>query len=63
MIRARLGQDIYDFAAELVVMAWHTNAPVEGKHNDLILEAWPGMTREQVLKPWDDAVRRSYLKR
>ena len=59
-VEAQPCQTIDQFAAELVVIAWRENAVVLGRFNQHILVATPGMTREQVMKPWNDYQRRSY---
>lgn len=61
MIEARPCQLIHSFAAELVALAWQSNSTVYGRFNQHVLEAKPGMSREQVVKPWDDAQRQSYF--
>lgn len=58
---ARPCQDISDFAAEMVRRAWLENDAVLGEFNQFTLEARPGMTRDQVMRDWDDAQRRSYF--
>jgi hypothetical protein len=63
LIKAKPGQDVYDFAAQLVRMAWEINSTIYGQFNQYLLEAKPGMTRDDVAKPWDDEQRRSYLSR
>ncbi len=60
LVEAEPGQNVYDFAAELLVLAYCRNGAVRGQFNQHVLEARPGMMREQVLKPWDDFQRRSY---
>lgn len=63
IVEAEPGQNVADFAAELVTIAWRTNDVVLGEFNQHTLEARPGMTREDVMRPWNNAQRESYLNR
>jgi hypothetical protein len=61
LMRARPCQEITSFAAEMVAQAYLRNRAVYGRFNQHTLVARPGMTRRDVMKPWDDAARRSYF--
>lgn len=61
-VEAEPGQDVASFAAELIEIAERTNAPVSGKFNQFTLEAKPGMTAREVMCPWQDGQRESYVK-
>lgn len=63
IMEAKPCEDVSAFAARMVVKAWQTGGVVLGEFNQYTLEARPGMTRQQVLKPWDDAQRASYENR
>lgn len=60
IMEAKPCEEVLAFAARMVARAWETNSVVLGEFNQHTLEAKPGMTREQVMKPWDDAQRASY---
>lgn len=55
------GENVNDFAARMVVRAWEAGGIVLGEHNEHTLECRPGWTRGQVLAPWHQAQRKSYL--
>ncbi|MBP8235141.1 MAG: hypothetical protein KAY22_22850 [Rhizorhabdus sp.] len=55
------GESVTDFAARMVFLAWACCAEVTGRHNDHALIARRGMTRNQVLEPWNRAVFDSYF--
>jgi hypothetical protein len=61
VMEAEPGETVDAFAARMVVRSWQTGAAVIGGHNQHTLECRLGMTREQVLAPWHDAQRKSYL--
>lgn len=61
IMQAEPGQPIWRFADELIARAWATNDVVLGEFNQHTLEARVGMTREDVLRQWDEAQRRSYF--
>lgn len=63
IIDAKPGQNVSEFAAKLVVLAWQQNCEVHGRHNDFILHAKPGDTTQIVLLPWNEKQKRSYLER
>lgn len=63
IIDAKPGQNVSDFAGELVVLAWEKNREVHGRHNDFILHAKPGDTTQTVLLAWNEKQKRSYLER
>lgn len=54
-------EDVDRFAARMLVRAYETGCTVLGEHNEHTLEARPGMTTKDILKPWNEAQRRSYL--
>lgn len=60
-VDARPGQNIDEFAAELVTLAWQTQETVLGNFNQFTLRAKPGMTREKVMADWNKAQRDSYF--
>ena len=60
IMEAEPGESVHDFAARMVGRAWAENEIVLGEFNQHTLEARPGSTRDGVIKPWDDEVRRSY---
>jgi hypothetical protein len=51
------------FANRMVMMASQTGEVILGEFNQHTLEARPGDTRKDVMKPWNDAQRESYLNR
>ncbi len=61
IVEAEPGQHVADFASEMVALAYRLNMPILGEFNQYTLEARPGMTTEDVLKPWNEDQRRSYF--
>lgn len=61
IVEAEPGQNIADFAAELVTIAWQRNDTILGEFNQYTLEARPGMTREDVMRAWNKDQRDSYF--
>lgn len=61
ILEARTCEDVEAFAARMVVLSWTSNRIVLGEFNSFTFEARPGMTREDVMKPWAEAQRRSYF--
>ena len=61
ILEARTCEDVEAFAARMVVLSWTSNRIVLGEFNSFTLECRPGMTREDVMKPWAEAQRRSYF--
>ena len=60
-VQASPGQSVHDFADQMLEIADALDYAVHGTFNQYHLTAARGMFREQVIKPWDDAQRRSYL--
>lgn len=60
LLEAKPCESIEAFAARMVAYSWEIMGTVLGEFNQHTLECRPGMTREQVMKPWDDAQRASY---
>lgn len=63
IVEARPGEIVTDFARRILSQAADQGRVVLGSHNEHTLEARPGMTIEAVMKPWNDAQRRSYFDR
>lgn len=63
LLEARPCEDVHAFAARMVAHSWAIMGTVLGEFNQHTFECVPGMTREQVLKPWNGAQRASYENR
>ncbi len=63
IMQAKPGEEVHQFARRMVVEAYTRNCTVLGEHNQHTLHASPGMTSEDVLMPWNEAQRRSYMER
>ena len=61
VVEANPCEDVEAFAARMVARAWDGQCTVLGEFNQHTLEARPGMTRAQVMKPWSDATQASYF--
>lgn len=61
ILEAKPGEQITTFATRLLVQALRVKETVYGEFNQHTLEAKPGMTRAEILKPWNDAQRVSYF--
>ncbi len=63
IMQAKPCEEVHQFARRMVVEAYSRNCAVLGEHNQHTLEARPGMRSEDVLRPWNEAQRRSYMER
>jgi hypothetical protein len=61
-IDAEPGESVHDFARRLQV-ACYGGGFAFGRFNDRLLESRPGMEVRDIVRPWDDAQRKSYSER
>lgn len=61
IMEATACETVEHFAARMVVEAYRVGGVILGEHNEHTLEARRGMTTDEVLKPWSDALRASYF--
>jgi hypothetical protein len=61
IMKADPGEEVGDFACRMLLRAVGANATVLGEHNQHTLEARPGMGIKEILAPWHEAQRSSYL--
>lgn len=60
VMKADPGEQVSSFAARMVSAALRKNQLILGEFNQHTFEARPGSKLSEVLKPWEDAQRKSY---